>query len=97
MQALFVNTVTGEKVVNLGLVSVIEFDGGDVSTPSLDFWFSGVQSPERFMFRKSVGQVEVFRRLRQALKPMYDGRMQQVLGVEMTLDLSDLQVREEVF
>lgn len=92
MQALFVNTVTGEKVINLGLVSVIEFDGGDVSAPSLDFWFSGVQAPERFMFHKSVKQVEVFRRLRQALKPMYDRRMQQVLGVEMTLDIADLQV-----
>jgi hypothetical protein len=97
MQALFVNTVSGEKILNLGVVTVIEFDGGDVSTPSLDFWFSGVQAPERFMFHKSVKQDEVFRRLREALKPMYDGRMQQVLGVEMRLNIADLQVREEVF
>lgn len=96
MKALFVKTLDGETVLNLDNVTRMEFDNGGAASPSLDVWFVGEQSPIRFTLAKGLKSYHIMDRLKKSFAPLYEGRQGTVLGIELTLDMVDLQARDLV-
>jgi hypothetical protein len=74
-------------IVNLGKVEMIEFEPA-----SFDLWIKG----KPFCTRLKEGSAkETQARFLAALLPIYEGRMNNVMGIKIDLDLSDLQPNEE--
>lgn len=90
MRALFVKERTSdgvtERVINLDRCTLIEFDA---EGPTLDFWLA-----ERGLLRlalpRGAKESPVMDRLKMALAPLYEGRMNQIMGIRMDLNLLDL-------
>lgn len=92
MKALFVKTVEGETVVNLDAVTHIEFDAKG-QPPSLDIYLNN--GLIRFPLSQAIRHYHVMDRLHTSLRPLYDSRQGTVLGIELSLDVTDFQVRGE--
>lgn len=69
--------------LNLDRVEAIEFE-----RDSVDFWVYGRLSRN---ILKNGSAAEAQARFAAALQPVYDGRMNNVLGLKITLNLKDLQ------
>lgn len=94
MKALFLKTLDGDTVINLDNVTHIEFDSGGAASPSLDIWLVGSQSPIRFPLAKGIKAYHVMDRLKEALKPLYDGRQGTIMGIELGMNIMDFQSQD---
>ena len=99
MKALFVKTSTsGTEIINLDTVSNISIEAVDGSgyQPSLCFTMAG-GAEVRFYLDKGTVESDVLPRLMQAMVPLYEGRMNNVMGLKLDLDLTPLQRGVERF
>ena len=87
MKILVVRELRGEVVINLDAVTLIEFD--ETNSPSLDFWLG--DRVVRFTLRAGTESWNAWDRLHQSLMPLYEGRMNNIMGMKMVLDLTPLQ------
>lgn len=99
MKALFVKTSTsGTEIINLDAVARISTEGveGAGFQPSICFTLVGGDE-FRFYLDKGTSEADVMDRVRLALVPLYEGRMNNVMGLKLDLDLTPLQRGVERF
>jgi hypothetical protein len=73
----------GSKIINLDHVQTVEFE-----QDSLDLWIG--ERLYRNIVRDGASD-ELRKRFNASIKPIYEGRMNNVLGIRIELDISDLQ------
>lgn len=93
MKALFVTSNTGTELINLDNVVRISVEGteGTGYQPTLCFTFNGAGEEFRIYLDKDTKAFQVWDLLRVALVPLYEGRMNNVMGIKLELDLTNLQ------
>lgn len=98
MKALFVKSKTGTDIINLDTVASITIEAVDGAgyQPSLCFTMAG-GAEVRLYLDKGTVEADVLPRLMQAMVPLYEGRMNNVMGLKMDLDLTPLQRGVERF
>ena len=89
MVLLQLKLLEGVTILNLDRVEFIEFEDA-----SFDVWVNGRVACTRL---KSGSAKEAHSRFLTTLLPIYEGRMNNVMGIKIDLDLSDLQPDAEVF
>lgn len=80
MKALYIQSQKGPRIFNLDLIEIIE-----VEKDSFDIWVrSGVY---KYQLSADAKEKDVLGALERAFKPLYEGRLSQVLGIRLDLDL----------
>lgn len=89
MKALFIQQGPKVRIVNLDNVSAIVFDQSGLANPCLAFWIAGDPTPVNFWLPKYATEAGVMHAVDMALRPLYDGRMNNVLGIKLQLLLDE--------